>query len=88
MNVHIWTFGLKLVWIMEKLKLRKFKMFMKLPFLICDDTILAKKHSQKIEWVGDQYSGAEHDVVAGIGWVNLVWSGIDEEQTIPVDYLW
>ncbi len=54
--------------------------------LICDDTILSKKHSKKIELVRYQYSGAEHDIVAGIGLVNLVWYGIDEEQAIPVDY--
>ena len=41
--------------------------------LVCDDTILSKKHSKKIELVRYQYSGAEHDVVAGIGLVNLVW---------------
>lgn len=54
--------------------------------LICDDTILSKKHSKKIELVRYQYSGSEHDIVAGIGLVNLVWYGINEEQAIPVDY--
>ena len=54
--------------------------------LVCDDTILSKKHSKKIELVRYQYSGAEHDIVAGIGLVNLVWYGIDEKQAIPVDY--
>lgn len=54
--------------------------------LICDDTILSKQHSKKIELVRYQYSGAEHDIVAGIGLVNLVWYGINEEQAIPVDY--
>ena len=37
--------------------------------LICDDTVLSKKHSNKIELVRYQYSGAEHDVIAGIGLV-------------------
>lgn len=54
--------------------------------LIGDDTVLSKKHSNKIELVRYQYSGAEHDVIAGIGLVNLVWYGLEEEQAIPVDY--
>jgi hypothetical protein len=35
--------------------------------LIADDTVLAKTRSQKIELVHYQYSGNEHDVIAGIG---------------------
>lgn len=53
--------------------------------LICDDTILSKKHSKKIELVRYQYSGAEHDIVAGIGLVNLVWHGLEQQQAVPVD---
>ena len=54
--------------------------------LIADDTILAKEHSKKIELVNYQYSGNVHDVIAGIGLLNLVWHGLETEQTIPVDY--
>lgn len=54
--------------------------------LIGDDTVLSKTHSKKIELVHHQYSGAEHDIVAGIGLVNLVWYGLNQEQAIPVDY--
>ena len=54
--------------------------------LICDDTVLSKKYSKKIELVRYQYSGAEHDIVAGIGLVNLVWYGLQNEQAIPTDY--
>ena len=54
--------------------------------LICDDTVLKKKHSKKIELVRYQYSGTEHEIVAGIGLVNLVWYGLKQEQAVPVDY--
>jgi len=54
--------------------------------LIADDTILSKKHSKKIELVHYQYSGTEHDIIAGIGLVNLVWYGLEQDQAIPVDY--
>ncbi len=48
--------------------------------LIVDDTGLSKTHSKKIEIINDQYSGHVHEVVAGIGWVNLLWYGIHSEQ--------
>ena len=54
--------------------------------LVADDTVLSKTHSQKIELVNYQYSGNAHDVIAGIGLVNLVWHGLKQEQTVPVDY--
>ncbi len=44
--------------------------------LIADGTGLSKRHSKKIEIVNYQYSGNVHDVIAGIGWVNLLWDGI------------
>ena len=41
--------------------------------LITDDTVLSKTHSKKIDLVNYQYSGNAHDVIAGIGLINLVW---------------
>lgn len=54
--------------------------------LICDDTVLAKRRSKKIELVNYQYSGNVHDVIAGIGLVNLLWHGLDSGESVPVDY--
>ena len=54
--------------------------------LIADDTVLSKQHSSKIELVNYQYSGNAHDVVAGIGLVNLLWHGLQQEQSVPIDY--
>ena len=54
--------------------------------LIGDDSVLSKTFSKKIELVNYQYSGNEHDVVAGIGLVNLMWYGCKQEQSVLVDY--
>jgi len=54
--------------------------------LIADDSVLSKTFSKKIELINYQYSGNEHDVVAGIGLVNLLWYGCKQEQFVPVDY--
>lgn len=54
--------------------------------LIADDTVLAKPRSQKIELVHYQYSGNAHDVILGIGLVNLLWHGLESEESIPIDY--
>jgi DDE superfamily endonuclease len=54
--------------------------------LIADDTILDKHRSKKIELVNYQYSGNVHDVIAGIGLVNLIWHGLESEDSVPVDY--
>ncbi len=54
--------------------------------MIGDDTVLAKTHSKKIELVNYQYSGNQHDVIAGIGLINLLWHGLEEESSVPVDY--
>ncbi len=54
--------------------------------LIADDTLLSKKHSKKIDLVNYQYSGNAHDVIAGIGLINLLWHGLKSKQTVPVDY--
>ena len=54
--------------------------------LIADDTVLNKQYSSHIELVHYQYSGNEHDVIPGIGLVNLLWYGLEQEEAIPVDY--
>ena len=33
-----------------------------------------------------QYSGNAHDVIAGIGLVNLLWHGCDSSTSVPIDY--
>nr|WP_205411410.1 hypothetical protein [Candidatus Fukatsuia symbiotica] len=55
-------------------------------FLIADDRVLAKKRSKKIERVHYHYSGNEHDVIAGIGLVNLLWQGLEKGESVPIDY--
>ena len=54
--------------------------------LIADDSVLSKVHSKKIDLVNYQYSGNAHDVIAGIGLINLLWHGCDSHESIPVDY--
>jgi hypothetical protein len=54
--------------------------------LIGDDTVLAKTHSKKIELVNYQYSGNQQDVIAGIGLINLLGYGLEEESSVPIDY--
>lgn len=54
--------------------------------LIADDTVLDKQHSSHIELVQYQYSGNEHEVIPGIGLVNMLWYGLEREEAIPVDY--
>ncbi len=53
-------------------------------YLIVDDSVQDKRYSRKIELVKNQYSGAEHGLVNGIGIVNLVHS--DGMQFAPIDY--
>src|SRR3990172_7971652 len=53
-------------------------------YLIVDDSVQDKRHSRQIELVKSQYSGNEHDVVRGIGVVNLVHS--NGEDYYPIDY--
>ncbi len=53
--------------------------------LLGDDTVLDKSRSDTIELVQWQYSGAEHDIVKGIGMVNLLWLGADE-TVMPTDF--
>ena len=52
--------------------------------IIADETILNKSRSEKIELVRWQYSGTEHDIVRGIGMLNMLW--VDgENQVCPMD---
>lgn len=53
-------------------------------YLIVDDSVQDKRYSRKIELVKNQYSGAEHGLVNGIGIVNLVHS--DGINYAPIDY--
>ncbi len=53
-------------------------------YLIVDDSVQDKRYSRKIELVKNQYSGAEHGLVNGIGIVNLVHS--DGTIFAPIDY--
>lgn len=53
-------------------------------YLIVDDSVQNKRYSRRIELVKAQYSGNEHDVVRGIGVVNLVHS--DGANYYPIDY--
>jgi len=54
--------------------------------LIADDSVLSKTHSKKIDLVNYQYSGNAHSVIAGIGLINLIWYGCDQQEFVPVDY--
>lgn len=55
-------------------------------FLIVDDSVQDKRYSQFIELVKRQYSGAEHEVVRGIGVVNLVHSSGTDGDFWPLDF--
>lgn len=52
--------------------------------IIADDTILNKSRSEQIGLVRWQYSGTGHDIVRGIGMLNILW--VDEENVVcPMD---
>lgn len=53
--------------------------------LIVDDSVLNKNRSRKIELVHWQYSGNVHDVIRGIGLINLLWQSADK-QFCPADF--
>lgn len=52
-----------------------------------DDTLISKQYSKKIDLVHYQYSGAVHEVIPGIGMVNLLHYDNKTDQSIPVDYI-
>lgn len=53
--------------------------------VIVDDFVISKGRSEEMELTAWQYSGAEHDIVKGIGVVNAVWKDEYGEFT-PFDY--
>ena len=53
-------------------------------YLILDDSVQDKSHSQKIEMVKRQYSGNVHGLVKGIGIVNLVHAHQGNDH--PLDF--
>ncbi|MBI3335425.1 MAG: transposase [Candidatus Portnoybacteria bacterium] len=54
-------------------------------YLIADDSVIDKPHSNDMDLVHWQYSGTRHQIVKGIGLETLLWTGI-EGQHIPIDY--
>ncbi len=53
--------------------------------IVADETVLNKSRSRKVELVRWQYSGAEHNIIRGIGLLNLLW--VDESgQVCPMDF--
>jgi hypothetical protein len=55
-------------------------------YIIFDDTVLNKQHSQRIELVRKQYSGNAHGLIKGIGVVNCVYYNPGNEQFYLLDY--
>jgi hypothetical protein len=53
--------------------------------LIVDDTVLNKNRSRKMSLVNWQYSGNVHDVIRGIGMVNLLWQ-TSKDDFCPMDF--
>lgn len=54
--------------------------------IIGDDTVLNKSRSKKVELVNWQYSGNEHDIIRGIGMLNLLWKNNKDGEVMPMDY--
>jgi Transposase DDE domain len=55
-------------------------------YLVFDDTVLDKRHSQKIEGVYCQWSGNEKRTINGIGVVTCIYVNPDVEQFWSIDY--
>lgn len=53
--------------------------------LIVDDSVLDKNRNRKIKLVNWQYSGNVHDIIRGIGLINLLWQS-DDGTFCPADY--
>jgi len=53
--------------------------------IIADDVVLNKSRSEKMELTAWQYSRTEHDIVKGIGVLNMLWKN-SEESVTPMDY--
>ena len=58
--------------------------------IAADETVLNKDRSRKIELVRWQYSGAEHDILRGIGMLNFLWIGNTDahggNEICPMDF--
>lgn len=55
-------------------------------YVVFDDSILDKNHSQSIELVRRQYSGNAHGLIKGIGMVNCLYVNPDNGQYWILDY--
>ncbi len=55
-------------------------------YIIFDDTVLSKTHSQKIELVRRQYSGNTHSIIKGIGLVNCLYYNPELNRHWLIDY--
>lgn len=55
-------------------------------YVIFDDVVLEKIHSNKIQGVRRQYSGNQHGIVKGIGVVNCVYYDPVKDQFWVIDY--
>ncbi|NEO00786.1 MAG: transposase [Moorea sp. SIO3I7] len=55
-------------------------------YLVFDDTVLDKNHSNKIELVRKQYSGNTHSVVRGIGVVTCIYVNSKTGKFWVIDY--
>jgi hypothetical protein len=53
-------------------------------WLVLDDTVLDKIHSEKIELVYFQWSGKHRKVIKGIGLISLIWT--DGVHSLPIAY--
>lgn len=53
--------------------------------ILADETVLNKSRSNKIELVRWQYSGAEHDIIRGIGMLNFIWKK-ENGEVCPMDF--
>jgi len=55
-------------------------------YLLFDDSVQDKRYATNMNLVYRQWSGAVHDVVKGIGVVNLVHSSGPDQEFYPIDY--
>jgi hypothetical protein len=55
-------------------------------YIVFDDSVLNKGHSEKIESVRWQYSGNAHGVIRGIGLVNCIYVNPETEEYWSIDY--
>lgn len=55
-------------------------------YVLFDDIVLDKRHSQRIELVRQRYSGNAHGSIKGISLVNCVYINLETEQFWMLDY--